>query len=109
LKTRKSVPASFLAAPGPGEAEIAEIIAIASRVPDHGKLVPWRFIVFAGDARKQASEALANLFARKNPTAEQKQLDEERVRLARAPLVIAVVSKAAPHPKIPEWEQILSA
>jgi nitroreductase len=109
LKTRKSVPASFLAAPGPGEAEIAEIIAIASRVPDHGKLVPWRFIVFAGDAGKQASEALAGIFAKKNPAAEQKQLDEERVRLARAPLVIAVVSKAAPHPKIPEWEQILSA
>ena len=109
LKTRKSISAAFLAPPGPSDAEIAEIFTIASRVPDHGKLTPWRFIVFAGDARKQASEALAALFARKNPGADPKVVEEERKRLARAPLVIAVVSKAAPHPKIPEWEQVLSA
>jgi nitroreductase len=109
LKKRKSVPANFLSSPGPSEAEIGEIIGIASRVPDHGKLVPWRFIVFSGDAGRTASESLAALFARKNPDAVSKQVEEERVRLARAPLVIAVVSKAAPHPKIPEWEQVLSA
>ncbi len=109
LKTRKSISAAFLAPPAPSEAEIAEIVTIAARVPDHGKLTPWRFILFAGDARHQAGEALAKLFVEKNPAAEANVIENERNRLARAPLVIAVVSKAAPHPKIPEWEQVLSA
>ena len=109
LKTRKSISASFLGPPVPSEAELAEIFAIASRVPDHGKLTPWRFIVFEDDGRVKASRALAALFKAQHPEATEKQLDEERRRLAQAPLVVAVVSKAAPHPKIPEWEQVLSA
>ena len=109
LKTRKSISASFLGPPAPNEAELAEIFAIASRVPDHGKLTPWRFIVFGDAARVKASLALAHLFQARHPDATDKQIEEERRRLAQAPLVIAVVSKAAPHPKIPEWEQVLSA
>lgn len=108
LKTRKSISAPFLALPAPSEAELAEMLTIASRVPDHGKLTPWRFIVFAGVARVDAGRALAALYAKHHPEADEKRLDEERQRLARAPLVIAVVSKAAPHPKIPEFEQLLS-
>lgn len=109
LKTRKSISAPFLTAPGPSEAQITEILTIASRVPDHGKLTPWRFIVFKGDAGKRASELLANLFAAKNPDADEKKLDEEGKRLGHAPLVVAVVARTAPHPKIPEVEQLLSA
>ena len=109
LKTRKSISAAFLSSPAPNDAELAEILTIASRVPDHGKLAPWRFIVFKGDAGLKASEALARLFAEKNPGADQKKLVEERKQLAQAPLVIAVVSTAAPHEKIPEFEQLLSA
>jgi nitroreductase len=109
LKTRKSIPSSFLAAPAPSDAELDEIFTIAARVPDHGKLAPWRFIVFKDDARLKAGVALADLFHRQHPDATEKQLDDERRRLAHAPLVVAVVSKAAPHPKIPEWEQLLSA
>lgn len=109
LKTRKSISAAFLSSPAPNDAELAEILTIASRVPDHGKLAPWRFIVFKGDAGLKASEALARLYAEKNPGTDQKKLAEERKRLAQAPLVIAVVSTAAPHEKIPEFEQLLSA
>ena len=109
LKTRRSITAPFLGPPGPDAAQLADILTIASRVPDHGKLTPWRFIVFQGEARLAAGEALAALFARQNPEADAKRIDEERVRLARAPLVIGVVSSAAPHPKIPEFEQLLSA
>ncbi|MBN8997650.1 MAG: nitroreductase [Rhizobiales bacterium] len=108
LKTRKSISAPFLAEPAPGEAELAEMFTIASRVPDHGKLVPWRFIVFRGKARTEAGAALAALYRRHHPEADEKRLEEERQRLARAPLAVAVVSKAAPHPKIPEFEQLLS-
>ena len=109
LKTRKSISAPFLGPPAPSEAELAEILTIASRVPDHGKLTPWRFILFKGDAGKQASEALAKLYAAKNPGADPKKVEEERKRLGQAPLVVAVVSRAAPHEKIPEFEQVLSA
>lgn len=109
LKTRRSVSTAFLGPPGPDEAQLREILTIGSRVPDHGKLAPWRFIVFEGDARARASQALAELFQRKNPEVEAKLLEEERKRLAQAPVVIAVVSRAAPHVKIPEFEQLLSA
>jgi nitroreductase len=109
LKTRKSLSASFLSTPAPSEDELNQILTIASRVPDHGKLAPWRFILFRGDAGQKASALLADLFRRRNPDADEKALDEERKRLAQAPLVIGVVSTAAPHVKIPEFEQILSA
>ena len=109
LKTRKSISAAFLAPPAPSEAELTEILTVASRVPDHGKLTPWRFIVFRGDAGMKASAALARLYEARNPGADPKKLEEERKRLAQAPLVVAVVSRAAPHEKIPEFEQLLSA
>ena len=109
LKTRRSIPAQFLAPPAPNEAELRELLTIASRVPDHGKLAPWRFIVFAGEAGRRAGEALAVRFLAREPQAEQSRIEEERNRLARAPLVVSVVSTAAAHPKIPEWEQVLSA
>jgi nitroreductase len=109
LKTRRSISAGFLGPPAPSDAELGEIFAIAARVPDHGKLTPWRFIVFKDDARVAAGAALADLFKKQHPDATEKQIGDERKRLAQAPLVVAVVSKAAPHPKIPEWEQVLSA
>lgn len=109
LRTRRSVKPVELAGPGLTREEIDTLLTIASRVPDHGKLVPWRFIVFDGDARLAAGEAIAAAFGRKYPDAKPEQVDYERRRLARAPLVVAVVSRAAPHVKIPEWEQVLSA
>ena len=109
LKTRRSFKAVELTGPGPSAAEIDTLLTIASRVPDHGKLAPWRFIVFEGEARRSAGEAIARAFRAKYPDATVEQADAERERLARAPLVIAVVSRAAPHVKIPEWEQVLSA
>jgi nitroreductase len=95
--------------PGPTPAEIETFLTIASRVPDHGKLTPWRFIVFEGEARQAAGEAIAAIYRADHPQATADQIAFERNRLARAPLVIAVVSRAAPHAKIPEWEQQLSA
>ena len=78
-------------------------------MPDHGKLTPWRFIVFEGEARLTAGEKIAAVFAADRAEATPDQIDFERKRLARAPLVVAVVSRAGPHVKIPEWEQQLSA
>jgi len=109
LKTRRSVKPMELTGPAPSDLEIDTLLAIASRVPDHGKLTPWRFIVFAGDARFAAGESIAAAFRANRADATPEQIDFEAKRLARAPLVIAVVSRAGPHAKIPEWEQQLSA
>ena len=109
LKTRRSVKPIELTGPGPTAAEIDALLTVASRVPDHGKLTPWRFIVFEGDARTKASRIIGDAFRERRPDATSDQVAVESARLARAPLVIAVVSRAAPHVKIPEWEQIMSA
>lgn len=109
LKTRRSVKPMELGGPGPTAAEIETMLTIATRVPDHGKLTPWRFIVFEGDARLAAGETIASVFRTDHAEATPDQVEFERKRLARAPLVIAVVSRAGPHVKIPEWEQQLSA
>jgi nitroreductase len=109
LKTRRSVKPMELTGPPLSQADIDTILTIASRVPDHGKLTPWRYIVFEGDARLAAGEKIASAFKAAHPDAAPDQIEFERNRLARAPLVIAVVSRAGPHAKIPEWEQQLSA
>src|SRR5215467_5651735 len=92
LKTRRSIKPIELAAPGPSATESETLLTIASRVPDHGKLVPWRFIIFEGEARLAAGEAIARAFRLKYPQASPQQVDAEQRRLTRAPLVIAVVS-----------------
>jgi nitroreductase len=109
LKIRRSVKPREMAGPGPSPAELETILTIGARVPDHGKLTPWRFIVFEGDARGRAGEVIARVFARKNPNAASTEIDVEKRRLMDAPLVIAVVSFTRPHPKVPHWEQELSA
>jgi nitroreductase len=109
LKTRRSIKPMDLAGPGPSAAELETLLTVASRVPDHGKLTPWRFVVFEGDARLAAGALIASTFKADHQEATAEQVEFERRRLARAPLVVAVVSRAAPHVKIPEWEQVLSA
>ncbi|MCC6775234.1 MAG: nitroreductase [Hyphomicrobiales bacterium] len=109
LKTRRSMKPVELVGPGPSASEVDTLLTIASRVPDHGKLTPWRFILFEGDARLKAGDAIVAGFRAKYPDATADQAEAERNRLARAPLVVAVVSRAGPHVKIPEWEQVLSA
>jgi nitroreductase len=109
LKTRRSVKPREMSGPGPSPADLETILTIGARVPDHGKLAPWRFIVFEGDARHRAGEVIAGVFAHKNPNATPAEIDVEKRRLTDAPLVIGVVSLTKPHPKVPPWEQELSA
>ncbi|MGA8901943.1 nitroreductase family protein [Bradyrhizobium sp.] len=109
LKTRRSVKPREMTGPGPSSTELETILTIGARVPDHGKLAPWRFIIFEGDARMRAGEVIAAVFARKNPNASPAEIDVEKKRLTDAPLVIGIVSLTRPHPKVPPWEQELSA
>jgi nitroreductase len=109
LKLRRSVKPREMNGPGPSPAELETILTVGARVPDHGKLTPWRFIVFEGDARVRAGEVIAKVFALKNPQAAPTNIEIEKHRLTDAPLVIGVVSFTKPHPKVPPWEQELSA
>jgi nitroreductase len=109
LKTRRSVKPREMSGPGPSPAELETILTVGARVPDHGKLTPWRFIIFEGDARARAGEVISAVFVRKNPEAVPAQIELEKSRLMDAPLVIAVVSFTKVHPKVPAWEQELSA
>lgn len=108
LLTRSSAPIPELREPAPSDAEIETMIRIASRVPDHGRLEPWRFILYRGDARVAVGEKLAALAElREGPLTEGRR-QQELARFSRAPVVIGVVSSPKEHPKIPQWEMFLS-
>jgi nitroreductase len=109
LRTRRSIPAIQLATPAPSDATLNDILTIAARVPDHGKLAPWRFILYRGAGAEAAGARLAALLKSREPGASEERLALERGRFSRAPLVVGIVSRAAAHPKIPVWEQELSA
>jgi nitroreductase len=109
MARRRSVAVNAMTGPGPDAGELQTLLTLALRTPDHGKLKPWRLIVFQGEARERAGAVLAELFLQDSPDAAPERAAFERNRLARAPLVVGVVSRAAPHVKIPEWEQELSA
>ena len=109
LSTRHSIAPPFLTGPGPDEAMLAEILAAGASAPDHGRLRPWRFIVIRGDARERLGEVFADALAKRQPDASAEALEQERGRPLRAPVVIAIVARVDPqHPKIPEFEQVLS-
>lgn len=110
LHNRRSVPAAALQPPGPTPAQLREIVATAIRVPDHGKLVPWRLIAFTGDAGRRYGEALATLHQRVDPGVPPAKLAKDRERFAHSPMVLAVIARIEEsHPKIPAQEQLLSA
>lgn len=108
LQTRRSTKLKNMASPAPTGAELAQILETAARVPDHGKLNPWYFIVFEGDNRVSFGAELSRIWHKKHPDATPEQLLNEEERLTRAPLVIAVVSRTR-ESTIPVWEQLLSA
>ncbi len=109
LARRRSTVANNMDHPGPDADQLNELLRIAARVPDHGKLAPWRFILFEGDARAAFGTVLRKAFTAANPDAPAELLDFEEKRFTRAPTVVAVISRVTENHKIPEWEQILSS
>jgi nitroreductase len=107
LLSRRSGSAKAMKGPGPSKKQLADILKAGARAPDHGKLFPWRFIVIEGDGRKRAGDILAEVTQAEGER--DKQVEEERGRFLRAPVVIAVISAARELHKIPVWEQELSA
>jgi nitroreductase len=110
LLQRRSVKPVLMGGPGPSAIELDQILTAAARVPDHKKLVPWRFIVFEGTARAQFGDALAAACqAEEKEPPSPARLETERRRMLDAPLVIGVVSRTIQTAGAPEWEQVLSA
>jgi nitroreductase len=94
--------------PGPDAEQLNRILSAGVRVPDHGKLTPWRFILFEGEGRARMGAILAELVAAM-PDASPERIEQERGRFMRAPVVIGVVSRGREHIPVPLWEQELSA
>jgi nitroreductase len=109
LLSRRSVSANSLTEPGPSAAQLEQILTAAARVPDHKKLVPWRFVLFEGAAREAFGRVLAEVCRAEETDPGAFRLQNEATRFLRAPIVIAVVSRVTDNPAAPEWEQILSA
>jgi nitroreductase len=107
LLSRRSGSGKAMTGPGPSKQQLADILRAGARVPDHGKLFPWRFIVFEGEGRERFADILVNILTQEgvNPS----QIDDWRGRVTGAPVIIGVVSSARELIKIPVWEQELSA
>ena len=104
LAERRSAAALTLMQPGPSAADVDELLRLATRTPDHGKLTPWRFIVFRGETKLAFANVLEEIADRRCDGAAAARLR----KLKAPPLCIAVISSPRPG-KIPEWEQRLSA
>lgn len=109
LLSRRSGSAKSMTGPGPKPDELRQILAAGARVPDHGKLAPWRFILFEGDARARFGDLLVEVLRETEPDAGEVRIAMERGRFLRAPVVVAVVSRVVESLKAPEWEQVLSS
>jgi nitroreductase len=106
LKQRRSVLARNMTLPGPDAAQLEELLTVAARVPDHGKLAPWRFIVLEGAARAELGDVARDGLAE---TASDAEAQAAQAQFTRAPCVIGVLATPVLHPKIPRSEQLLSA
>jgi nitroreductase len=108
LRRRRSVPSRLLTAPGPAPNQLLAMLAEAVRVPDHGKLVPWRFLRIAGDARQALGDLLAARALELDPAAPAAVVEKDRMRFSHAPVVVAVVARPQAQHKVPVREQLLS-
>lgn len=108
LLSRRSVAPKDMTSEAPGPAELEQILTAGIRVPDHGKLGPWRVVTFDKDAQYAFGARVAERFVQRMPDATPEQVALEAARPARAPLVLAILATPK-EAKVPLWEQHLSA
>lgn len=110
LEDRRSLPSRQLGEPGPTPEQLERLLTAAIRVPDHGKLMPWRLLLIRGEDRARLGAALAEIHVRVDPGVPPAVVQKDRDRFNFAPLIVAVIARVEPnHPKVPEQEQVLSA
>lgn len=108
LTSRRSGKARDMALPGPSTAELEAMLAAAMRVPDHGKLTPWRFVVIDEAARPALETLLTEAYVQEKPQASRTELDAMRSFAHQAPCLIVLMARLRPDSHIPLWEQQLS-
>ena len=108
LRSRRSGKARDMVGPGPSPEQLADIIAIAARVPDHGKLAPWRFVVIPADKRVAFATLLTGAYRRARPEAGRLEIEAMDAFPRQAPAMLALLSTPVQPHKIPLWEQQLS-
>lgn len=109
LDQRRSVPSLQLVEPAPDNATLMRMLESSVRVPDHGKMVPFRFLRLQGSSRQALGEFLATRSRARNPDASEAMIEKDRQRFSHAPLIITVIARLRPNPKVPEQEQLLTA
>ncbi|MEO5937698.1 MAG: nitroreductase [Sphingomonas sp.] len=109
LATRRSGKPRDLVAPGPDAAQLRQILEIAARTPDHGKLAPWRFVVVPGDARALLASVITDAYRVERPQAARLEIEALEQFATQAPALVVVLSSPKPESHIPLWEQELSA
>lgn len=108
IALRRSVSKRSLSEPGPSPAQLNELLTVATRVPDHRRLAPWRFLVFEGNARETFNQCAVEIQKQEDPDASETMLADTASYFTRAPVVITVISSPDPTHKTPVWEQELS-
>ena len=109
LEQRLSVPSRQLGAPGPDAAQTDTLLAAAIRVPDHGRLTPYRLLLVRNDARARLGAEIAAIHARREPDAPAAALTKDRERFNPAPLIVIVIARTTAGHKVPLQEQLLTA
>lgn len=108
LQTRRSGKPRDLVAPGPTDEELTQILNIAVRAPDHGKLAPWRFVIVAKEQREAFKDLLHSALTAYDPDAAEAHFTKEADFAFQAPTLIVLISAPVRDHKIPVWEQELS-
>ena len=109
LSTRRSGKPRDLAAPGPDDAQLQQILEIAARTPDHGKLAPWRFVIVPADKRARLAEVITTAYRAERPQASRLEIEALEQFATQAPALVVLLSSPKVESHIPLWEQQLSA
>jgi len=109
LSTRRSGKPRDLIAPGPDDAQLRQILEIAARTPDHGKLAPWRFVIVPADKRARLAEVITTAYRAERPQAARLEIEALEQFATQAPALVVVLSSPKVDSHIPLWEQQLSA
>lgn len=109
LLTRRSGKPRDMVAPGPDAGQLAAILAAATRVPDHGKLAPWRFVVVPAEQRERLATLLVEALSTEKPDAGAMEIEAAQQFARQAPVLVVALSSPRPNSPIPLWEQELSA
>ena len=109
LATRRSGKPRDLVAPGPDDAQLRQILEIAARTPDHGKLAPWRFVIVPTDKRADLARVISDAYRVERPQASRLEIEALEQFATQAPTLVVVLSSPRTESHIPLWEQELSA